>query len=138
MGDVWNIHDLRLMYGTYTSNGRCTECSHFTVDVQEMSAVQKIVRTPKTNKAQTKIAYVRLELIFPLLLLQPSGKLRKTLISIWRIRIRGFHHYGSTPLGCLQQSLISLFYSLFLSNQNALFLLENRIDVVTPLQKSYC
>ena len=24
------------------------------------------------------------------------------------------------------------------SNQNALFLLENRIDVVTPLQKSYC
>ena len=41
---------------------------------------------------------MRLELIFPLLLLQPSGKLRKTLISIWRIRILGFHHYGSTPL----------------------------------------
>ena len=39
-----------------------------------------------------------MELIFLLLLLQPSGKLRKTLISIWRIRILGFHHYGNTPL----------------------------------------
>ena len=41
---------------------------------------------------------MRLELIFPLLLLQPGGKIRKALISIWRIRILGFHHYGSTPL----------------------------------------
>ena len=41
---------------------------------------------------------MQLELIFPLLLLQPSSILRKTLISIWRIRILGFHHYGSTPL----------------------------------------
>ena len=41
---------------------------------------------------------MQLELIFPLLLLQPCGKLRKTLISIWRIRILGFHHYGNTPL----------------------------------------
>ena len=41
---------------------------------------------------------MRLELIFPLLLIQHSGKLRKSLISIWRIRILGFHHYGSIPL----------------------------------------
>ena len=41
-------------------------------------------------------------------------------------------------LGCLQPSLISLFYSLFSSNQIALFFLENRINVITPLQKSYC
>ena len=41
---------------------------------------------------------MRLELIFPLLLLQPSGKLRKTLIPILRIRILGFQYYGSTPL----------------------------------------
>ena len=40
---------------------------------------------------------MRLELIFLLLLLLPSSKLRKTLISIWRIRILGFHHYGNTP-----------------------------------------
>ena len=52
----------------------------------------------KTDKAQTKTTLVQLELIFPLLLLLPSGKLRKTLISIWRIRILGFHHYGNTPL----------------------------------------
>ena len=41
-------------------------------------------------------------------------------------------------LGCLQPSLISLFYFLFLSNQIALFFLENRIHLGTPLQKSYC
>ena len=40
--------------------------------------------------------------------------------------------------GCLQPSLISLFYFLFSSNQITLLLLENRIHVVTPLQKSYC
>ena len=54
MGDVGNIHDLRLAYGTYASNGRCTECSHFMIDVQDMSALWKMVRTPKTDKAQTK------------------------------------------------------------------------------------
>ena len=41
---------------------------------------------------------MQLELIFLLLLLQPSIKLRKTLISIWRIRILAFHHYESTTL----------------------------------------
>ena len=41
---------------------------------------------------------MRLELIFLLLILQPSGKLRITLIPIWRISILGFHHYGNTLL----------------------------------------
>ena len=39
---------------------------------------------------------MQLELIFLLLLLQPSGELRKPLISTWRIQ--GCHHYGSIPL----------------------------------------
>ena len=46
--------------------------------------------------------------------------------------------YVKGMLGCLQPSLISLFYFLFSSNQIALFFLENRIHLVTPLQKSYC
>ena len=54
MGDVWNIHDLRLAYGMYVTNGRHTECARFTVDVQDMSALQKTVRTPKTDQAQTR------------------------------------------------------------------------------------
>ena len=53
MGDICNVHDLWLTYGTYASNGRCTECSHFMVDIQDMSAPQKTVRTSKTDKAQT-------------------------------------------------------------------------------------
>ena len=53
MGDVWNVHDLQLMYSTYMSNGRHMECSHFMVDVQDMPAPQKMVRTPKADKAQT-------------------------------------------------------------------------------------
>ena len=58
MGDVWNVHDLQLMHGTYASNRRCMECSHFTVDVQGMPALWKMFRTPKTNKAQTKNYYL--------------------------------------------------------------------------------
>ena len=50
MGDIQNVHDLQLTYGTYASNGRCTECSRFMVDVQGMSALQKMVRTPKLTK----------------------------------------------------------------------------------------
>ena len=53
MGDIWNVHDLQLMYGTYTSNSRCMEHSHFTVDVQDMPAPWKMVRTLKTDKAET-------------------------------------------------------------------------------------
>ena len=43
--DVWYI---------YVSNGRRMEHSHFTVDVQGMPALWKMVRTPKLTKAQTK------------------------------------------------------------------------------------
>ena len=50
MGDVQNIHDLWLMYGMYVSNGRRTEHSRFTVDVQGTSALWKMVRTPKLTK----------------------------------------------------------------------------------------
>ena len=39
MGDVWNVHNLQLTYGTYASNGRCMEHSRFTVDVQGMPAL---------------------------------------------------------------------------------------------------
>ena len=52
MGDVRNVHNLWLMYGTYASNSRCMEHSCFMVGVQGMPAPQKIVRTPKTDKAQ--------------------------------------------------------------------------------------
>ena len=50
MGDIQNIHDLWLTYGTYASNGRCMECSRFMVDVQGMPALWKMVRTPKPTK----------------------------------------------------------------------------------------
>ena len=56
MGDVWNIHDLQLMYGTYASNGRHMEHSHIMVDIQGMPALWKMARTPKTDKAQTETA----------------------------------------------------------------------------------
>ena len=77
MGDVWNIHDLRLMYSTYATNGRCTEHSHFMVDVQDLSALRKMVRTSRTDKAQTINYLSAIGINFLLLLLQPSGKLRK-------------------------------------------------------------
>ena len=54
MGDVRNIHDLWLTYGMYMTNGRRTECTHFTVDIQDMSALWKMVRTPRTDQAQAK------------------------------------------------------------------------------------
>ena len=52
-GDIRNIHGLQLMYGSYVTNGRCTEHPHFMVDVQDTSALQKTVRTPRTDQAQT-------------------------------------------------------------------------------------
>ena len=55
MGDVWNVHDLWLTYGTYTFNGRHTECSHLTVDVQGMSVLWKTARTPKPTKHRQNI-----------------------------------------------------------------------------------
>ena len=54
MVDVRNIHDLWLTYGLYATNGRHTERPHFMVDIQDMSALRKTVRTPRTDQAQTK------------------------------------------------------------------------------------
>ena len=65
MGDVWNMHDLRLMYGSYVTNGRHTECPCFTVDVQDKSALQKTVRTTRTNQAQTKNYLSAIGINFP-------------------------------------------------------------------------
>ena len=97
MVDIWNIQDLRLTYGLYVSNARHTECSRFMVDAQDMSALQNTVRTHRTDQAQTRNYLSAIGINFPLLLLQPSVKLRKTLISTWRIRVLGFQYYGSIP-----------------------------------------
>ena len=64
-GDVQNIHDLQLTYGTYATNGRCTEHPCFTVDVQDTSALQKMVRTPRTNQAQTRNYLSAIGINFP-------------------------------------------------------------------------
>ena len=53
MGDILIAHNLRLTYGTFTSYGRNMEHSHFRGDVQVTPSPWKIVRTPRTNKAQT-------------------------------------------------------------------------------------
>ena len=53
MGDVHDIHDLRLLYGSYVTNGRHMEHSCFTVDIQDMPALRKTVRKPRTDQAQT-------------------------------------------------------------------------------------
>ena len=65
MGDVRNIHDLWLTYGTYATNGRHMECSHFTVDVQDTSALRKMARTPRTDKAQTRNYLSAIGINFP-------------------------------------------------------------------------
>ena len=65
MGDVWNIHDLQLMYGMYATNGRHMEHPHFTVDVQDTSALWKTVRTSRTDKAQTRNDLSAIGINFP-------------------------------------------------------------------------
>ena len=62
MVDVWNVHISWLMYRTHQYYGRWSEYQEPTM------------HRPETTE-------VRLELIFPLFLQQPSSKLRKTLIS---------------------------------------------------------
>ena len=64
---------------------RWTEHPQFMVDGQNIPSTQEMA-SPKTDQAQTVTTYVRLELIFLLLLIQPSVKLRKTLIPLWRMR----------------------------------------------------
>ena len=54
-GDVWNVHDLWLMYGTYVSNSRCMEHSGFSVDVQDMNSPWKTVRTSKLTKHRQQL-----------------------------------------------------------------------------------
>ena len=65
MGDIQNIHDLQLTYGTYVTNGRHTEHPRFMVDVQNMSALWKMVRTPRTDKAQTRNYLSAIGINFP-------------------------------------------------------------------------
>ena len=55
MSDVQNVHDLQLMYGTYTSNSRCTEHSCFMVDIQGTPALWKMVRTPELTKHRQQL-----------------------------------------------------------------------------------
>ena len=50
MGDVRNIQDLRLTYGMYVTNSRHTERPSFTIDIQDTSALWKMVRTPRTDR----------------------------------------------------------------------------------------
>ena len=75
MGDVWNIHDLWLMYSLYVTNGRCTEHPCFMVDVQDMSAPQKMVRTPMTEFRQPLQVQSHLEV--PRILVQ-LGHIQRT------------------------------------------------------------
>ena len=65
MGNVWDIHDLRLMYGLYATNGRHTERPRFMVDVLDMSALRKMVRTPRIDQAQTKNYISAIGINFP-------------------------------------------------------------------------
>ena len=65
MGDVQNIHDLWLTYGSYVTNGRHMECPCFTVDIQDTSALQKTVRTPRTDQAQTRNYLSAIGINFP-------------------------------------------------------------------------
>ena len=65
MGDVRNIHDLQLMYSMYVTNGRRMEHPHFTVDVQDMSALWKKVRTPRTDQALTRNYLSAIGINFP-------------------------------------------------------------------------
>ena len=65
MGDVRNIQDLWLTYGMYATNSRHTECPSFTVDVEDRSALWKIVRTPRTDQAQTRKCLSVIGINFP-------------------------------------------------------------------------
>ena len=64
-GDIWNIHDLWLTYGSYATHGRHMERPCLTVDVQNMSSLRKMVRTPTTDQAQTKNYLSAIGINFP-------------------------------------------------------------------------
>ena len=65
MGDVWNIHHLQVTYSSYATNGRRMECPRFTVDVQDTSALRKMVRTPRADQAQTRNYLSAIGINFP-------------------------------------------------------------------------
>ena len=65
MGDVWNIHHLWLTYSMYVTHSKCTGCPRFMVDVQDMSALWKMVRTPRIYQAQTKNYKSAIGIAFP-------------------------------------------------------------------------
>ena len=65
MGDVRNIHDLQLTYGSYATISRRMEHPHFMVDVQNTSSLQKMVRTPRTDQAQTRNYLSAIGINFP-------------------------------------------------------------------------
>ena len=64
-GDIQKIHNLQLTYGTYATTGRHMECPRFTVDIQDMSALWKMVRTSRNDKAQTRNYLSAIGNIFP-------------------------------------------------------------------------
>ena len=53
--------------------------------------------TPTTDQEQTTTTQGQLELFFLLFLLQPSSKITKILIPLWRMRYQGCLQYGSIP-----------------------------------------
>ena len=53
------------MYGMYAADGTCMGCPRFTVDVQDMSVLQKMVRTPRTDQAQTRNYLSAIGINFP-------------------------------------------------------------------------
>ena len=82
MCDIWNIHDLWLMYSTYATNGTHMECSHSRLMHRTCQHYRRLSEHQEPTKHRPEATYVQLELISPLLILQPSGKFRKTLIQM--------------------------------------------------------
>ena len=94
-------------------------CMHLMLDVHNIHVSQLTYRAHQhyrrwsehqkpTNHKKNYLSAIGINL--PLFLLQPSSKLRKTLIPIWRIRFLVFHHYGNTPLQpyCAMTLLVTL------------------------------
>ena len=97
MGDIWDVHNLRLTYSMYTSNSRCMECSHFTVDVQGMSALQKMVRIGK-NIGQN-IVWCSLMWLMPLRSLSSCDYELKNLPRLILDPIHSNQVMGMDPVG---------------------------------------
>ena len=116
MGDIWNIHDLRLTYSTYATNGRYMECPHSQLMYRTCQHYRRLSEHQEPTKHRPETTYVQLELIFPLLILQPSSKFRKTLIPIWSIRILWFQYYSCIPLQTYWVMTLVVTLSLLIGN----------------------